>query len=97
MEEFALIFKALSDINRIKIIQLLLQGEKWSCTLIDQLPVTQPTLSYHLKVLFEAGLIMNEQNGNKINHYVVKSKFDEISSFFKDLFDSENVSCKWSV
>ena len=97
MEEFALIFKALSDINRIRIIQLLIQGEKCSCTLIDQLPVTQPTLSYHLKILYEAGLITNEQKGNKINHYVVQSKFNEIASFFEELFDSKNDSCEGSI
>jgi len=41
-------FKILSDPTRLEIVELLLKGETCGCTLIDKLPISQPTLSYHL-------------------------------------------------
>lgn len=46
-KDYASLFKALSDDNRLTILKLLIQGETCGCTLIDKLPITQPTLSYH--------------------------------------------------
>lgn len=87
MEDYANIFKVLSDVNRIKVLDLLVKGEKCSCTLIDKLPISQPTLSYHLKMLHEVGLIRNEKVGNRVNHYVIKEKVQDISDFLNGLLD----------
>ena len=54
-EEIAAICKAMSDINRLRIIEMLIQGEKCGCNLLDELQVTQPTLSHHMKVLSDCG------------------------------------------
>ena len=72
MEQQANMFKALSDVNRIKIMDLLIKGESCSCELINELPITQPTLSYHLKLLHDAGLITSVKEGNRVNHRVKK-------------------------
>lgn len=84
-QNFALLFKALSDDNRLKILELLIQGETCGCTLIDKLPITQPTLSYHLKTLTEAGLTKAYREGNWIKHHVDLKKIDEIIQFLNDL------------
>ena len=55
-DNYALMFKALSDENRLKIFELLIDGETCGCTLIDKLTIKQPTLSYHLKTLADSGL-----------------------------------------
>lgn len=49
-DEVANICKAMSDSNRLKIIEMLTQGEKCGCNLLEELRVTQPTLSHHMKV-----------------------------------------------
>ena len=49
--EIANICKAMSDANRLKIIEMLTSGEKCGCELLEELQVTQPTLSHHMKVL----------------------------------------------
>ena len=59
----ALIFKALSDENRIRILKLLQSGEKCACVLLDNLRITQPTLSHHMKILCDAGVIVGRKEG----------------------------------
>ena len=61
-------FKAFCDENRLKIIELLQGGEKCACELIDCLDMGQSTLSYHMKILCESGIIINRQEG-KWAHY----------------------------
>ena len=54
-KRIAVIFKAFCDENRIKIIKLLRSGEKCACKLLEEINVTQPTLSHHMKILCESG------------------------------------------
>lgn len=58
-------FKALADRNRIRIVNLLAGTEDAVCVckLVPALRLAQPTVSYHLKLLLEAGLIEREQRG----------------------------------
>ena len=50
------IFKAFCDENRVKILKLLLTGEKCACVLLDDMHITQPTLSHHMKILCDSGM-----------------------------------------
>ena len=54
-------FKALGDENRIRILKLLCSGEKCACTLLEALEISQPTLSHHMKILCDTGLV-NSRN-----------------------------------
>ena len=56
-EENAKIIKALSDPNRLKIIDILSCGEKCACDILEHFDFTQPTLSHHMKVLMDCGLV----------------------------------------
>lgn len=67
-ENNAKIFKALSDTNRLQIIQLLSCEEKCGCELLESFNFTQPTLSHHMKVLIESGLVNTRKQGTW-NHY----------------------------
>ena len=49
----ALVFKALAEPNRLKIIKMLSQGEHCACEILESLQITQPTLSHHMKILTE--------------------------------------------
>lgn len=62
-EENAKIFKALSDVNRLRIVQLLSLEEKCACELLESFKFTQPTLSHHMKVLIECGLVKTRKEG----------------------------------
>ena len=65
MEEkrIAAIFKAFCDENRIRIIKLLRSGEKCACKLLEEINVTQPTLSHHMKILCDAGIVVGRKEG----------------------------------
>ena len=67
-EEVTIICKAMSDTNRLRIIEMLTQGEKCGCHLLEELQVTQPTLSHHMKVLIAADLV-NVRKDGKWMHY----------------------------
>ena len=51
--DVALICKALSDAHRLQIVQMLSDGEKCGCKLLEKFEITQPTLSHHMKILCE--------------------------------------------
>lgn len=62
-EKNAKILKALSDPNRLKILDLLSCGEKCACEVLQSFNFTQPTLSHHMKVLIDCGLIEARKDG----------------------------------
>ncbi|HYA87329.1 MAG TPA: metalloregulator ArsR/SmtB family transcription factor [Nitrospirota bacterium] len=68
MEELTLIFKALSDETRLRIVKLLEKGELCVCDIVASLNIVQPKASFHLGVLKEAGLIKDRKQGKWI-HY----------------------------
>lgn len=68
--KLALIFKALSDENRLEIINILLEGELCACHLLDHLQISQSTLSHHLKLLNHANLIEVRKEG-KWSYYQI--------------------------
>jgi ArsR family transcriptional regulator len=68
MEELLLIFKALSDETRLRIVKLLEKGELCVCDIVAALHIVQPKASFHLGVLKEAGLIKDRRQG-KWTHY----------------------------
>lgn len=69
-QKTARIFKALCDENRVKILQMLRGGEKCACRLLDELNVTQPTLSHHMKILCDSGVVTGRREG-KWMHYSI--------------------------
>lgn len=69
-KQTAVIFKALCDENRIRILKLLSAGEICACKLLEEIPVTQPTLSHHMKVLCDSGIVTGRKEG-KWMHYSI--------------------------
>lgn len=66
----AAIFKAFCDENRIRIIKLLRSGEKCACKLLDEINVTQPTLSHHMKILCDSGVVVGRKEGKWIYYSI---------------------------
>ena len=59
----AVIFKAFCDENRVKILQMLKSGEKCACKLLEDMNITQPTLSHHMKILCDSGIVEGRKDG----------------------------------
>ena len=72
-EQYALIFRALADENRIRILELISREEKNAGELLEQLEVVQSTLSHHMKVLTESGLVSARKSG-KWTYYAIRGE-----------------------
>ena len=68
--ENAKVFKAFCDENRLRILELLRSGEKCACVLLDDLHITQSTLSHHMKILCDAGVVQGRKEGKWV-HYSI--------------------------
>ena len=71
LEFKARVFKVLGDANRLRIIEFLRGGERCQCEIIPVLGQSQPTVSRHLRLLEEAGLLRSERDGNRILYRVL--------------------------
>ena len=70
MKPFLKVMKALSDPNRVKIIKLLQQKMMCVCELRGALRIAQPTVSKHLKILEDAGLVDFQKDGLWVNYFL---------------------------
>ena len=77
----SLIFKAFCDENRIRILKTLRSGEKCACKMLEELNVTQPTLSHHMRILCDSGIVVGRKEG-KWMHYSISGDGAKIA---KDL------------
>lgn len=68
MKNLLKVMKALSDPNRVKIVKMLQQRELCVCELTAALEIGQPTVSSHLKLLEEAGLVKSRKEGLWVNY-----------------------------
>lgn len=88
-EKNSKIMKALSDPNRFKIINLLADGEKCACKILENFGFTQPTLSHHMKVLSDCGLVNTRKEGIW-NHYSLNlENCKDLIDFLKENFFKE--------
>jgi len=91
-KEIAVIFKAFCDENRVKILNILRSGEKCACRLLEALNVTQPTLSHHMKILCESGIVSGRKEG-KWMYYSLSDdglqRAQECIEFLKNKGDNE--------
>ena len=67
------IFKAFCDENRIEILKHLRTGEKCACVLLENLHISQPTLSHHMKILCNSGIV-NMRKEQKWAHYSISKE-----------------------
>jgi ArsR family transcriptional regulator len=86
--DLALIAKALGHPARVRILRLLLAREACFCgEIVDQLPLAQATVSQHLKVLKEAGLIQVEVDGRRTCYCAVRKRLAALHRLVGGLLD----------
>ncbi len=83
MEKKVEIFKALSDSNRLKILDMLSCGELCVCDLIEGLELTQSTVSHHMKILKQANLVKSNKSGKWTKYSINKDTFEDTVKFIK--------------
>lgn len=74
------VFHALSDGTRLEILERLRHGEKCVCDLTDQTGAAQSRLSFHLRILREAGLVSDRRSGRWVHYSLVPEALDEALS-----------------
>lgn len=84
-EKISEICKALGDPTRLKIICLLTNGEQCACQLLEAFQITQPTLSHHMKILSETGLVQVRREGKWAYYSIHCCMFKEFKSYFEDI------------
>ena len=67
------VFKAFCDVNRLQVLELLRGGEKCACVLLDELQISQSTLSHHMKILCDSGIVVGRKEG-KWTHYSISAE-----------------------
>lgn len=93
--EKAEIFKVLSDSNRLQIIDMLSCGEMCVCKILEKFDITQPTLSHHLKVLADNGIVTSRKEANWIHYKLNDEKMKEITEFLQFISnDKKDCICK---
>ena len=83
---FAILCKALSHPARLRIIEYLKEVDQCICgKIVDILPLSQSTVSQHLKILKEANLILGEVDGPRTCYCLNKEMFDKFKNMATDL------------
>ena len=87
-KKIASMFKAFCDENRLQILDLLRDGERCACSILDEMQITQPTLSHHMKILCDSGVVVGRKEG-KWMHYSLsedglKNLMNYLNEFMKN-------------
>ena len=84
-KDYATIFKALCDEKRLMILEHLQSGEKCACVLIEAMNMGQSTLSYHMKILCESGVVESRQDGKWTHYHISKLGSEKASQVLNEI------------
>jgi len=94
-DENTKIIKALSDSSRLKIIDILSCGERCACDILEYFEFTQPTLSHHMKVLMECGIVESRKEGLWSYYSLNSTNCNKLILFLMNLItDTDDCICK---
>lgn len=84
-EQYAVMLKALGDETRVKIFSMLSNEELCACNILEEFNITQPTLSYHMKILCESGLVDSRRDGVWMKYSINKDSLSMLKKLFHDM------------
>ncbi len=84
----ALVFKAFCDESRLRIIDLIKKGETCSCVLLEDLTIGQSTLSHHMKILVESGLVTSRRDGKRMMYSLSPDNVEKSISLLESILKS---------
>lgn len=92
---YATIFKALSDETRLKIVEMLSCGELCACDILDYFQITQPTLSYHMKILTDVGIVNSRKEGSWVKYSKNVEVINSVKEYWNHITtEHEECICK---
>jgi ArsR family transcriptional regulator len=87
-EKYALFMKALSDDTRVEIFDMLANGELCACKILEKFNISQPTLSYHMKILCDSGLVDSRRDGVWMKYSINEDSLENVKDFFDSISES---------
>lgn len=84
-EEFVIISKALADETRLRIVEMLSHGEMCGCDILKKFKISQPTLSYHIKILTDCALLIGRRQGIWMFYRLNPEKVAWIQQFWDNI------------
>ena len=81
------VYKAIGEINRAKIIDMLSTGEKCACMLLEEFKFTQPTLSHHMKVLIDCNIVKYRKVGTWMYYSLNEEVCEEAIKFLNGILN----------
>ncbi len=87
--EYIPVLKALSDETRLKIVDMVSCGELCACKILERFSITQPTLSYHMKILTECGIVVARRDGAWMHYSLNEERAKELTEFLDRLMLSK--------
>lgn len=85
------IFKALGNKHRLEIINLIKDNEICACMLLEELEISQPTLSHHMKVLEDIALVNSRKDGKWRHYSLNQEKIKDLANFLTSLISSDEI------
>jgi ArsR family transcriptional regulator len=79
------LLKALSDPTRFKIVELLSKGEICACKFVSLTKKAQPTVSQHLRILEDAGIIKSRKDGKNVMYSVANERIFDLIKIAKEI------------
>ncbi|NLK00712.1 MAG: winged helix-turn-helix transcriptional regulator [Clostridia bacterium] len=90
--DYVPLMKAMSDETRLEIIDMLSAGEMCACEILEEFSISQSTLSYHMKILSESGLVNARRDGAWMRYTLNRDRMDHIIVFLTSI-TSKNQDC----
>ena len=84
-KKMAAMFKAFADESRIQILELLRDGERCACMLLEEMKITQPTLSHHMKILCDSGIVVGRKEGKWMHYSISEAGIGDAMSYLEEL------------
>ena len=84
-KRMAAMFKAFADENRIQILELLRDGERCACRLLEEMKITQPTLSHHMKILCDSGIVVGRKDGKWMHYSISEDGLENVRNYVDEL------------
>ncbi|MEG0371307.1 MAG: metalloregulator ArsR/SmtB family transcription factor [Clostridium sp.] len=94
----ARVFKAFCDENRLQILSMLTTGEKCACVLLENLQIGQSTLSHHMKILVDSGIVKPRKDGKWTHYSIIESGSQYAMQLIRQLtivnIQNDDCTCK---
>lgn len=90
----ARVFKAFCDVNRLQILELLRSGERCACDLLEDLRIGQSTLSHHMKILCDAGVVDGRKEGKWVYYSILPEGIEHAHKLLEQQMPVNNVKAQ---